>query len=77
MREFFSRLIPFILFGMGVVALAFGIMILAYFLFFGAIIGLILFFFTWLKERFFTKKTTVQTKKKTNKIIDSDDWKEL
>lgn len=77
MREFFSKIIPFILFGMGIVALAFGIVLLAYLLFFGAIIGIILYGIAWIKDHYFTKKTPPQTKNKSNKIIDSDDWKEL
>jgi hypothetical protein len=76
MRRFFDRLIPFILFGIAVVAFIYGIVLLAYLFLFGAIVGCILFFITWLRRLFFTNKSL--TKKKSTppgRIIDSDDWR--
>jgi hypothetical protein len=60
MFNLLARLIPFLLLGMALVALAFGIMLFAYLLFFGAIVGLGLFAFNWVKERFFPSKQIVK-----------------
>lgn len=77
MRRFFSQLIPFIFIGVALVALAFGIFVLAYLFFIGAIVGFILFLLTWLRQKFFAPKTVVKTRPKTGRTIDSKDWKEL
>lgn len=77
MKRFLNQLIPFIVIGIAIVAFAFGIMLLAYLLFFGAIIGFILFSILWIRDKFFPTKKVVPTKKADGRIIDSDDWKEL
>lgn len=77
MQRFLNRLIPFILFGIALVAFAFGIVLLAYLFFFGAMVGLILFIISWIRERFFPPKTLTKPKPRKGQIIDSDDWKEL
>lgn len=79
MQRFINQLIPFIFFGIAIVAFAFGIILLAYLFFFGAMIGLLLFLISWIRQRFFpTKKVVVKTTKtRKGQIIDSDDWKEL
>ena len=56
MRNFFAKLIPFILLGVALVAFAFGLMLLMYLLIFGAIVGLVLFIVAWIRERFFLSK---------------------
>lgn len=76
MRRFFNQLIPFILAGIALAALAFGIFILAYLFFIGAIIGFVLFAISWLKHKFFPSKTMVK-KKQQPRVIDTDDWKKL
>ncbi len=78
MHSLFAKLIPFLLIGIALVAFAFGIVLLAYLFFLGAVVGLVLFVFTWIREKFFRKKTnTPQTRKKAGRTIDSDDWKKL
>lgn len=78
MQRFFSQLIPFIFFGIAIVAFAFGIVLLAYLFFFGAMIGLFLFLISWIRQRFFPSKKVVKSvKPRKGQIIDSDDWKEL
>lgn len=77
MKRFLNQLIPFIVIGIAIVAFAFGIMLLAYLLFFGAIIGFILFSILWIRDKFFPTKKVVPAKKTDGRIIDSDDWKEL
>lgn len=77
MQRFLNQLIPFLLIGIAIVAFAFGIMLLAYLFLFGAIIGFILFLVSWLRAKLFPKKTITQPKKKSGRIIDSDDWKKL
>lgn len=77
MQRFLNQLIPFLMLGVALVAFAFGIIILAYLFFFGAIIGMILFLITWIRQKFFKPKTEIKQKNKPGRIIDSDDWKKL
>lgn len=79
MQKLLNQLIPFFLAGIALVAFAFGIIILAYLLFLGAIIGFVLFAISWIRKRFFAPKTMVKPteKPKSGRIIDSDDWKKL
>lgn len=77
MQSIFKALVPFLLLGIAIVAFAFSIMLLAYLFFFGAIIGLILFIVSWIRQRFFPPKTLVKPKKRSGRTIDSDDWKIL
>lgn len=77
MRNFLSKLLPFIFMGIALVAFIFGIMLLAYLFFFGALIGLVLFCIAYIRDKFFLKKKTVSKTKSKGRIIDSDDWKKL
>lgn len=77
MRRFLSQLVPFILIGVALVALAFGIVILAYLFFIGAIVGFFLFLLSWLRQKFFPSKKRNLPPLKGGRIIDSNDWKEL
>jgi len=73
MRQIYNRIIPFIMIGIALVAFAFGIFLLAYLFFFGAIVGLALFIVSWLRSKFFPPKNLTPTKK-SGRVIDSDDW---
>lgn len=75
MRRFLSQLVPFIFFGIAIVAFVFGIMLLAYLFFFGALVGIILFLISWLRERFFPSKTLTRPSPRQGRTFDSDDWK--
>ena len=75
MRHLLNRLIPFLMLGIGLTAIAFGIVILAYLFLFGAIVGLILFSITWIRQKFFPNKVVKSVKK--GRTIDSDDWNVL
>ena len=77
MQRFIRRLTPFIMLGIIIVFFAFGLVILAYLFMIGAIVGLILFLISWLRIKFFPPKTPVKRKKKSGRIIDSDDWRIL
>lgn len=77
MQRFFKQLAPFLLIGIAIIAFAFGIMLLAYLFFFGAILGLLLFLVSWIREKFFPLKSPTPTKKTSGRIIDSDDWKKM
>jgi len=74
MRNFIAKLIPFILLGIAIVAFGFGLVLLTYLLFFGAIIGLIMFFIAWIKERFFPSKHLIKPRHtiKRGRTIDHD-----
>lgn len=76
MHKLFAKLIPFLLIGCAIVAFAFGIVLLSYLFFLGALVGLILFIMTLIKEKFFPGKRSMP-QKKTGRTIDSDDWKKL
>lgn len=77
MKRFLSQLIPFIFIGIAIVAFAFGIILLAYLFLIGALVGLILFSISWIKEKFFPRKVSTQPKKHSGRVIDSDDWKKM
>ena len=78
MKKIVQQLTPFILAGIALVALVFGVMLLAYLFFFGAIIGFILFLIAEIREKFFSTKSPAKTQKKqTGRIIDSDDYDKL
>lgn len=75
MSNFFAKLVPFILFGIAIVAFAFGLVLLMYLLVFGAIVGLALYVIAWIKDKFFRSKqmTTYKHKEKQGRTIDHDD----
>ena len=77
MKRFLQQLIPFIILGIVIVALVFGMMLLAYLFLFGAILGLILYAILWIRDKFFSSKKPVKQKKPSGRIIDSNDWKKL
>ena len=78
MKRIINQLIPFILFGIAIVAFAFGIVLFAYLFFFGAIVGFILFTLSWIRDKWFTPKKPVKSPPpKTGRVIDSDHWKKL
>lgn len=67
MQSFLSKIIPFIFLGIMIVLLVAGIIVLSYLLIFGAIVGLVLFTFAWIKDRFFKKKTDILTASKSRR----------
>ncbi len=75
MQRFLNKLIPFVLFGIAIVAFIFGIMLLAYLFFLGAIIGVVLFIASWIRSKFFPSKTLTKASKRTGRTFDADDWK--
>ncbi len=74
MSNFFAKLVPFILFGIAIVAFAFGLILLMYLLVFGAIVGLTLYVIAWIKDKFFPSKqmTAYKRKEKQGRTIDHD-----
>ncbi len=77
MQRFLSRLTPFILVGIILIALIFGLVLLAYLFLFGAIVGIILYIFAWIRATFFTQKPPIKSRPTKGRIIDSDDWDRL
>lgn len=73
MANFIAKLIPFILLGVALVAFAFGLLLLTYLLFFGALIGLVLFAVSWIKQKFFASKDLTKRSSKSGRIIDHKD----
>lgn len=76
MQRLINKLLPFFFAGIAIVAFAFGIVLLAYLFMLGALVGIVLFLIAWVRQKFFPKKTIV-IKKKSGRIIDSDDFKQL
>lgn len=77
MKQLFKQLTPFLVVGIILVVLFFGIMLLAYIFLLGAILGLILFAARWIQNKFFPHKKKVAPRNTSGRIIDSDDWKKL
>lgn len=77
MRNFLKQILPFIFAGIALVALAFGIMLLAYLFFIGALVGLVLYLISYLRAIFFPPKPRVPSQKPSGRIIDSDDWRKM
>ncbi len=78
MQRLLKQFMPFIFIGIALVAFIFGIMLLAYLFFFGAIVGLLLYIITWIREKFFPTQSPIKKNSKSSgRIIDSNDWKKL
>lgn len=77
MASFISKLLPFIFLGIAIVAIAFGMLLLFYLFAIGALVGLILFIATWIRDKFFPPKKLPKPTRKSGRTIDSDDWKHL
>lgn len=76
MRRLFQQLLPFVFLGIALVALAFGIFILAYLFFIGTMLGLVLFTLSWIRTKFFPPKN-LPVRYRRGRTYDSDDWKNL
>ena len=77
MQQFQNKLAPFILLGIILISFFFGVVLLAYLFLFGAILGIILYTLTWLRNTFFVKKPPIKSQKQRGRIIDTDDWNRL
>ncbi len=75
MGSLITRIIPFIFLGVMIVLLVAGIIVFSYLLMVGALIGLVLFAFSWIKNRLFRDKSNLPAnpKTKTGRTIDHDD----
>ena len=74
--RFLNRLIPFLLAGIFLAVMAFGLVLLAYLFLIGTLVGMVLFAVSWIRERFFTPKKK-QPLQPSGRIIDSNDWRKL
>jgi hypothetical protein len=70
MPKFFTRLAPFIMLGIAIVAFIFSMMLVAYLFVFGALLGLALFAASWIRDKFFPTKAV--TRPKQGRTIDQD-----
>lgn len=78
MPRFLKSLIPFFFIGIAIVVLTVGMIVLAYLIAFGALVGLGLYLVARIRQYFSPVNTVTPTKKnQSGRIIDSDDWKEL
>lgn len=74
--HFFKRLTPFIIAGIMLAVMAFGMILLAYLFLIGTVIGMILYAFNWIRERYFTPRKK-QPRQPSGRVIDSDEWRKL
>lgn len=70
MSNFLARLMPFVLLGIAIVILAFGVILLTYLLIFGVLVGMVLFLVSWLKTKLFPSKQLKSKQSQTGRIID-------
>lgn len=74
MKSILPRIVPFIMLGIAIVAFVFGLILFSYLLIFGALVGLVLFAFTWIKEKFFPSKSISIQRPKSNRTFDHDEF---
>lgn len=77
MNRLLNKIMPFFLIGIAIVAFSFGLMLLAYLLIFGAIVGSVLYLINWVHSKFFAPKVIAKRTKPSGRVIDTDDWKKL
>jgi hypothetical protein len=78
MHRIVKHLVPFVLLGIAIVTISFGLVLLAYLILLGALVGIILYCINRIRELFFAPKAVKrQPKKKQGRVIDSDDFKKL
>jgi len=78
MQNLARRLLPFFIAGIALVVMFFGMVLLAYLLIFGTIVGIVLFLINWIRDNFRgTKKSRPPTTKSQGRVIDSNDWRKL
>jgi len=75
MNSIFQKIVPFIFFGVMVVILVLGIILFSYVLILGAIVGCVFYLVARIKEKFFSSKELIKTKRseKQGRIIEHDD----
>jgi len=76
MQKLLRRITPFIILGISLVALTFGLILLFYLFLFGATVGIILYIINWIKIKY-SSRTKTPAKTRSGRTIDSDDWRVL
>jgi hypothetical protein len=64
MKTLFNRLLPFIMPGILIVVFIAGMVIFSYLLFWGVLVGLVLFAVSWIKRTFFSTKSPIDQAEK-------------
>jgi hypothetical protein len=59
MKNLYAKIMPFLMLGVGLVALFFSLMLLAYLFIFGAIVGLVLFAIAWIRAKYFSSRKII------------------
>lgn len=80
MLRLLNLLVPFFFIAIAALIFTFGIMLFAYLFVFGMFLSLALIVFSWIRRKFFPPKQVNKPKseeKKSGRVIDSTDWKEL
>ena len=72
MKNLYAKIMPFIMLGIALVAIFYGLILLAYLFVFGAIVGSILFVIAWVKATYFSSRS-IPIPKRTGRTIDHDE----
>lgn len=77
MNTLIARIIPFIFLGIALVALVFGLILLAYLFIAGAFVGLVLFAIAWIRDTYFSSKSLSKPNntKRQGRTIEHEDRK--
>jgi hypothetical protein len=71
MNNLYAKIMPFIMLGVALVAVFFGLILLAYLFLVGAVVGLILFVAAWIKAKYFSPKVSIP--KRVGRTIDHNE----
>lgn len=77
MKQLFKQFAPFVVIGVILVIVFFGIMLLAYLFLIGLVLGSILYVIRLIRDQFFPSPKQKPERKSAGRIIDSDEWKKL
>lgn len=77
MKQLYKQFAPFVVIGIILAIVFFGIMLLAYLFLIGLVLGSILYVIRLIRDKFFPSQKPKQQAKTRGRIIDSDDWKKL
>lgn len=75
LQQFIARIMPFFILGIILVLFVVGLYLMIHLLILGALVGLILFIFAWIRDKFFISHAMVPKQKRpaSGRTIDHDD----
>jgi hypothetical protein len=73
MKNLYAKIMPFIMLGIALVAIFYGLILLAYLFVFGAIVGMGLFAIAWVKAKYFATRSISVPKKRSPRTFDHNE----